>query len=81
MGARGVEAGPVAKEVGRLVAAARREAGIRQVELALRLGVCQATVSHLENGRRAVTVDDLRRLALILNVPASTLAPHLRAVW
>lgn len=65
--------GPIGERVADTVAALRREAGLSQSEFGERLASVGRpmqfdTVSRLESGRRAVTVDDLLALAAALDV-------------
>ena len=52
----------------RLLRDARREAGVTQVELALRLGVDQSMISKVERQERRIDVAELRRLCAALDV-------------
>lgn len=55
----------------RIVAAltvARRDAGLRQVDLAKRLGWKQAYVSRYETGERQLSVDDYVAVSLAIGV-------------
>ncbi|CAN5365556.1 hypothetical protein BH20ACT9_BH20ACT9_04390 [soil metagenome] len=49
-------------ETGHLIAAARRQAGLTQAELAARAGTSQPAVSAYETGRRSPSVATLQRL-------------------
>lgn len=51
----------------------RQALGLTQAEVARRLGVHRPTVSEMEAGRRAVTSEELYRLARLYEVPVSTL--------
>lgn len=57
-------------EVARLVADARRSAGLTQAQLAVRAGTSQAAISRIERGLESPTVD---RLAQLLTVAGRTL--------
>lgn len=45
----------------------REAQGFSQLEFAMALGVTQGAVSHWENGRRKPDIDDLVRIAQLLN--------------
>ena len=51
------------KELGRELARARELAGLKQTDLAQRLGVSQTVVSRIENGERRLQDDDIREFA------------------
>lgn len=51
----------------------RQERGLTQAELADMIGVNQATISKIERGSEAVTLDLVFRIAAHLNVPAGLL--------
>ena len=54
---------PLQKKLAAMLAATRRGAGLRQVDLAKKLGVYQSWVTHLESGQRRVDVIELIELA------------------
>lgn len=56
--------------VGGVLARLRENAGLRQAELAARVGVTQATWSRIENGSSALTIEQLGSAASVLQVPA-----------
>lgn len=59
------------KLIGQKIRAAREQLGISQAELAQMLDYnSAATVSHFESGLRKVSVEDLFRLAEVLQIPA-----------
>jgi transcriptional regulator with XRE-family HTH domain len=71
---------PVAKTnflraFGQRVRAARTKAGLTQQEAAIRARMEQRTWSLMENGRRAITLRTLPRVAAAIGVPASGLIP------
>lgn len=51
-----------------LLKGARQQRGIRQVELAERLGVPQSFVSKYESGERHLSILELRRICQIIGV-------------
>jgi len=59
--------------IGRTIRLLRDAAGLRQKELAERLGVSQNYLSLLENNKREPSPRLLRRLADVLDVPVSLL--------
>lgn len=52
---------------------ARRRIGLNQTELAERMGVTQAAVSHWENGETMPTPRQIPRLAEVLKIKVSEL--------
>ena len=57
--------------VGSLIVKARSEAGLRQDELAERAKVPQSTLSRIERGSTHLTLDQLRKIALALDIRPS----------
>ncbi len=55
----------------------RRDAGLRQVDLAARLGQPQSFVSKLESGERRLDVLELRQLCKILGISFQEFAAKL----
>ena len=55
----------------------RQEAGLRQIDLAARLGVQQSFVSRFEAGERLLNILELRRVCLALGVPLDEFARRL----
>lgn len=63
------------KELVRILIQKRREAGLRQVELAQQMKVYQSLVARLESGERRVDVVELIRLGEVLGFdPAQVVA-------
>ena len=54
--------------IGARIAAARKERGLSQGQLAHKSGIAQAHVSHFECGTRAPRIDNLLKLADALGV-------------
>jgi transcriptional regulator with XRE-family HTH domain len=54
------------KEIGRKIQQAREEKGLTQVELAQALGVTQAGLSNYELGKRRLYLNQIERIARIL---------------
>ena len=52
---------------------ARMSAGLSQERLGQLAGLGQSDISRIENGRQAVTIDAIRRIAQALSVPAADL--------
>lgn len=59
----------MAMHIGEKIRRIRQKLGITQRELAQRLNVEQATISHYEQGKRAVSLDMLSKIAQALGVP------------
>jgi transcriptional regulator with XRE-family HTH domain len=64
-----------AREIGLRLRAARQRAHVSQGELAARLDITQTAVSYWEAGRRLPGVDDLMKVADVLNTALSDLLP------
>ena len=47
--------------------AARHQSGLRQAQLAKKLGYSQSWVARLEGGKRRIAVDEIYRLAKVLH--------------
>jgi len=73
-----VKTSPFLKDFGTRLQAARNRAGLSQEQLAHRAKLHQVTVSLIENGRRAVTLTTLEKLARALQVAPADLVPPLR---
>ncbi|TDD87369.1 XRE family transcriptional regulator [Actinomadura darangshiensis] len=54
---------------GRVLRNHRDDAGLKQSEVAARVGVSQGTVSEWERGKRWPEADQVQKLAVIFNVP------------
>lgn len=64
---------PVAKHFPKRLRWARDSRGYTQTDLAIQSGLRQSVISHFESGRRLPSFDNLRRLAVALNVSADYL--------
>ncbi len=63
----------VSKHLGRTAREARRRAGLTQADVAERLGLSQEVYGRLERGLMLPSVLTLRRLCLVLHLPADRL--------
>jgi transcriptional regulator with XRE-family HTH domain len=57
----------------------RKEAGLRQIGLAERLGVPQSFVSNVENGQRRVDVLELREICGVCGITLAEFVERLEA--
>lgn len=57
---------PLQKKLAKMLVELRKKAGLRQVDLAAKLGVYQSWVTHLESGQRRVDVIELIELGRIM---------------
>lgn len=57
---------PIQKKLAAILVELRKDAGLRQVDLAEKLGVYQSWVTHLESGQRRIDVVELIELGRIL---------------
>ena len=65
----------------RVLAQARREAGLAQRELALRIGKCPSHIAQIERGQRRIDCLELYRMARALDLdPAELFLEMVRAV-
>ncbi len=64
-------------EMGKLIRAAREEAGISQTELAEKLSKRQATISDFENGKIEIGILTLVQLAIVFGKPISYFVPNM----
>ncbi len=69
----------VKKKIGKLICAARVDAGRSQSDLAKHLGLSTSTVSRIESGEFSLHADRLFKIALWLNVEPIDLLPALTA--
>jgi transcriptional regulator with XRE-family HTH domain len=53
---------PLQKKLAAMLVAERKNAGLRQVDLAKKLGVYQSWVTHMESGQRRIDVVELFEL-------------------
>ena len=61
----------MAQRIGARIRQIRKASGITQAELAERAGMDNMTISRLENGARAPSLDQLERLSTVFTVPIS----------
>jgi transcriptional regulator with XRE-family HTH domain len=57
---------PLQKRLAAMLVELRREAGLRQIDLAAKLGVYQSWVTHMESGQRRIDVIELIELGRII---------------
>lgn len=57
---------PIQKKLAAMLIELRKEAGLRQVDLAEKLGVYQSWVTHMESSQRRIDVVELIELSRIL---------------
>lgn len=62
-----------------LLRAVRQEAGLRQQDLAARMGVPQSFVSKVETGERRLDLLELRRVCRALELPLTAFIARLEA--
>lgn len=65
----------IAKEVGVLIKAHRKSAGMSQETLALRAGIARAYVGRLERGEFNITIKTLWDIANAIGISAKQLIP------
>lgn len=58
---------PIQKKLAAMLVEFRKDAGLRQVDLAEKLGVYQSWITHLESGQRRIDVVELIELGRILD--------------
>ena len=63
------------RDMGKRIRRARDDSGITQAELAEKIDRRQASVSHIENGKMAISAGTLARMALALEKPISYFFP------
>lgn len=60
-------------EVGHRLRDLRRAKGLTQMQLGMRAGIDDKTISRIENGRHTTSIDQIARLARALGVPSHVL--------
>ncbi len=63
------------KDMGLLIKLARISMNIRQFDIVMKLGIRQARISDIENGKVEITVSELIKLSRILEKPIIDLFP------
>lgn len=63
-------------DLGRNIAAARREAGLKQIAVARQIGSSHASVSRWESGERMPNAKVLRMMSTIYNKSIDDLVPY-----
>jgi transcriptional regulator with XRE-family HTH domain len=61
--------------IGSCVLAARRKAGLTQIELSEKSGISRGQIANLETDRTDLSIKALMRVATALGVPAGDLLP------
>ncbi len=64
------------REVGLRVKLIRKQRGLTQTQLGEAVGLCRVSISNLERGRQATTLDRAWRIAIILGVKVKHLTPE-----
>ena len=59
------------KKIGLRIRAVRQEQGIKQKDLARKIGISQGALTNFELGRRKISLDWLARIARVLETPVS----------
>lgn len=57
---------PIQKKLAAMLVELRKKAGLRQIDLAEKMGVYQSWVTHLESGQRRIDVVELIELGKII---------------
>jgi len=65
-------------EIGQRIRDLRQKKGMRQEELARRMGLSPSALSNFEKGRRRTSIDWLRKISRVLGVSMSDLIPESR---
>jgi transcriptional regulator with XRE-family HTH domain len=68
---------PLQKKLAATLVKLRREAGMRQIDLAEKLGVYQSWVTHMESGQRRIDVIELIELGRVLGFDPADLVRKL----
>ena len=63
------------EEIGKRIVAERKRQGLRQTQLARRMGISQGSLSEIEAGKRNMKVTTIAAIALALGVDCSALLP------
>lgn len=67
----------MAEDIGSKIRAARKKAGLKQKELAKKIGVTESRISQYENGSQRPRVDTIQKIAEGLNIsPFDLLGPE-----
>lgn len=69
---------PLQKKLAAMLTEQRLKAGLRQVDLAEKLGVYQSWVTHLESGQRRIDVVELIELSQAMGFDAAQLVRRLQ---
>lgn len=69
---------PLQKKLARMLVELRQKAGLRQVDLAAKLGVYQSWVTHMESGQRRIDVIELIELGKAIGFDPAELVRKLK---
>lgn len=61
--------------LGVVVAARRNELGLKQQQLAEKIGISRTALANIETGRQSITIDRVRPLALALRMTVEDFLP------
>jgi ribosome-binding protein aMBF1 (putative translation factor) len=68
---------PLQKKLATMLVEQRKEAGLRQVDLATKIGVYQSWVTHMESGQRRIDVVELIELGEAIGFDAADMVQKL----
>jgi ribosome-binding protein aMBF1 (putative translation factor) len=68
---------PLQKKLAAMLVEQRKKAGLRQVDLAAKMGVYQSWVTHMESGQRRIDVIELIELGKAIGFDAAAMVRKL----